>query len=383
MKILSALLRPMIKAEICGAESEMLLNAAAAQGILLWNIEAQENFVTKACLYAGDREEFEALAGKCMCSVSFEAQRDIKKLLMRRLPFLAVFSLCLLLIICSGFFIWDIDINGDADVSKGAILRALSDAGLETGSFRPDVDPELVRSRALTELPELSWLGVSLAGSRAEVTVIGREEQPPLYGEKKFSDIEAAKTGVIKDISVYSGQSLVRAGQAVNKGDTLVTGVVESITAEARLVRSEAEINAYTRYELSARIPAEGEEKVPTGHTHERFALVFGKKRINFYFGGRNNIDECDKIIYEYKIGIEGVFALPVTLVRESMREYRLKSVENGTESVKELLYDTLKSEVNGEILNCGYSSALADGILRVTLRAQCLENIAVERNSE
>lgn len=382
MGLIDDILRPVEEVEICGTAPETLITAAAAEGILLWDIEAREEYVMHVRVCSRDAAAFEVLARKCMCSLHFK-KRDTRRLLLRRLPLFAALMLSAALLVLSGFFIWDIDIYGDTGLSKAAILRALSDAGLETGSFRPDVDPELVRSRALTELPELSWLGVSLAGSRAEVTVIGREEQPPLYGEKKFSDIEAAKTGVIKDISVYSGQSLVKAGQTVNKGDTLVTGVVESISSEVRLVRSEAEINAYTWYELSARIPAMGEEKVPTGHTHERFALIFGKKRINFYFGGRNNIDECDKIIYEYKIGIEGVFAMPVTLVRESMRDYRLKPIENVTDSLKELLYDTLKSDVNGEILNCGYSSALADGILRVTLRAHCLENIAVERNSE
>ena len=75
---------------------------------------------------------------------------------------------------------------------------------------------------------------------------------------------------------------------------------------------------------------------------------------------------------------------MPITLIRERITEYELESVSySDIENLKARLYDTLTEECQGEIQSFGWSCSEHDGAVSVTLRAQCLENIASERKTQ
>ena len=74
-------------------------------------------------------------------------------------------------------------------------------------------------------------------------------------------------------------------------------------------------------------------------------------------------------------MGVRGLFALPVSWIRE---EYRSGEGE-GTDALPagDRLKASLEEKIDGEILQARVSTAVRDGCLYVTLRAHCLENIA------
>lgn len=369
-----------IRAEVSGAFPESALNAAALSAIEITELESVDACTVRVSFAERDLPELEQIARKCMCElkvISAYGGSRTRKLAKRR-KWLIIFALLTLaLLMLSSLFIWEIDVRGNESLTEGELLRALADCGVGSGTFWPGLSADLVRSEMMTKLPEIGWMALNVCGSRAVLLIQERQEKPEIYAESGAADIIAAKTGIIKRVSVQNGKAAVSAGEAVTEGEILVSGTLDSISNGTRSVRAKARILAETWYELTAVCPAEEELKEPSAFSHSRFALIFGKRRINLYISSGKTIDECDKIIHEYKVGIEGVFALPVALVREELRSYESETGEAADiDGMEQRLRERLAAGVTGEIEQQSVTQGSADGLCAVTLRARCLEDI-------
>lgn len=369
------------RVELNGAYPENLLNACALNGLEIWDMRCVDRYRLSFLVYENDVETLKKLAEKSMCDITVQAVSGgsrLKGLVKRHMVLFIGLAIVLLLLVLSGFFIWDMEVYGNEKLSDGEILRVLSECGVDCGSFWPGVDKELLRSEVLLKLPELAWMTVNVNSSRASVVVSERIEKPEIYVESESADLVAKKTGIIKSISALNGKVLVTEGNSVTEGEVLISGLMDSITAQPRLVRAQGQVMAETWYELHSVSPAELAAKKPASGSRRRVALKFGDKRLNFYLGGRKTVDGCDKIIDNYIIGVEGVFALPVTLVVEKIIPYRTEgSVKPDTGAMSQRLYESLEKSVDGEVLSHSAVSGSREGLEIVSLRASCLENIA------
>ncbi len=368
--------------ELMGTLPESVLNTCALNAIELWDMQCVDAYTLRFCASERDLEQIEAIAQKCMCELRLIEKSPLikhRENMMRRwyLPvFLVMIALTLLL---SGLFVWDIQLEGCESLSRGQVLRALEDCGLKEGCFWPGISSDMVRSRMIEKLPQIAWMSVNISGSRAQVQIKERQPKPEIYDESSAVNIVAAKTGIVQRISVLNGYPLVSAGDTVMQGDVLVSGSPESLLGTFRQLRARAEVYARTWYEISS-AAVEFPQKTARGPGHGRLALKFGKNRINFYISSGKGVDECDKIISEHKIGIEGLFALPVTIVWEHFRPYRLEEpLTPSEEQMGQSLRELLQQSIDGEIECSSLASSEKDGLYMLTLRAQCLENIACE----
>ena len=153
---------------------------------------------------------------------------------------------------------------------------------------------------------------------------------------------------------------------------------MESISGETRHVRALADVQAETWYERTAVCRLEEPIKTEKTKIARRFAIKLGKSRINFYFDSGKNIDGCDKITKEYKLGIKGLFTLPVSIITEQYICYDYAAGECCTaRELEDRLKDWLENSIDGKIETISFSHAESGGLLLVTMRAKCLENIA------
>jgi len=381
-------LKGIVRVEIQGVFYESLLNSCALEGVALWELEFKDKYCFTANVYENQMDEFETIAIKSGCeikTVKHEGGSRNKKFIVRRKYLLAFLLLALLLLFVSSLFIWQIEIHGAEKISHGLILRALADCGVEVGKFRFSFSPDLVRSRMMSLVPEIGWMTVNVSGSRAIVLIEERIEKPEIYKESEASYIIAGNTGIIRELSVLNGRSFVSVGQAVLAGETLVSGVMESLSQEPRTVRARAKIMADTWYEITALRPTVTEEKNEEKWSYSRFSLILGKKRINFYFSGRNDIDECVKIVHEYNLGADGIFALPVSIVREEIIFHQRSTGKcKFDEDAGQRLLEELGEAIDGEIVSSSFSNTENAGVVYACLRAVCYENIArnIDMNS-
>lgn len=375
-------LRGRLRVEVCGAYVEGLLNAAALEAVELWEIECVDDHTLRLNIYEPDFPRFRALAEKCMCELKVLSARGgsrDRKLIKRRWGLLAFLAVSALLLLVSSLFVWEIEVVGNEKLSRGQVLRALSRSGVDLGTYRYSVSADLVRSSMMQQLPELGWMTVNINGSRAMAVIVERQEKPEIYAQSDPADIVAAETGIIKRMSVENGKPAVKQGDSVLEGELLVSGLMDSLSSGSKFVRAKAKVMADTWHELSAVCPAEEEVKEPGFLSRSRFALVFGKRRINLYFDSGKAIDGCDKIIHEYKLGVEGLFALPVTLVREELIPYETElQPAYDRDAMARQLEKQLLEGMDGEVLSRSFSEGESGGLYVLTLRSHCLEDIAL-----
>ena len=370
-----------VEAEIHGAEPELLLNRCGEAGLQLGQIRRTEPFTLTAQLRERDLPALRQLAAGCGCEVQVDAIRGGSRgraVLRARAVLLCALVLVGAALLASSLFLWEIRVEGCETLTRGQVLRVLADCGVERGSFWPGMDPDLVRSKVLTALPQLQWMTVNVSGSRATVLVRERAEPPEEIPKGACADIVAGSAGVITETAVLRGHALVQPGDAVLEGETLVSGTVESLTAPPRRLWAMAEIRAETWHELTAVCPLETLREPDTGKSFGRVALQIGKKR--WYLGriGGKALDECGTIVHEYNVGLEGLFALPVKLLREERQAAGSDETELDRENeMKTALLRRLEASLDGEVLETAYSVERNEELLTVTLRARCRESIA------
>jgi similar to stage IV sporulation protein len=369
-----------------GAEPTRLIDRCAAENIDFWSAYPEDELTLVFKVRLGQAERVVGFAEQCRCEIALLEKSgfpvEVKKL--RKRYVLWILPLLLLAILAaSSFFIWKIEITGAETVSEIEILNALEDSGVRIGSFWPALTSDSVRSLVLLKIPELKWLSVSVFGSRALVEVRERTEAPALAGEDEAVKLVAREPGIIESVSVLRGYPLMRKGQTAAQNDTLITGAVPSSFAGTKIVRAEGSVMARTWHEISAVVPLVYSRKEYTGEKKTRYALVIGGTRINFYTKSGISDSDCDNIIREHRLGIAGLFELPVTIVREVSERYVLTDALR-TEKAAEL---RLRTRVNaeletrlgeaGEITSAEFTFAIAGDCAVGTLRAECRQDIA------
>ena len=384
MERISDWMRGSVRAELFGASPAGVLNAAAAEGIELWGVRSLGDNALRLNTYENRLNALKRLAGRAGCELRIVRRlggRKSRKQLLRRPVLLGGLCVTLLLLLVSSLFVWDVEVRGTEKLSRAQVLRTLEECGLTTGSFWPGLDTEQLRSKVMLRLPEIGWMSVNVSGSRAVAAIVERTEKPELYGEEAPSDLIASRDGLIRRMNVLAGKPVAEEGRIVVMGEKLVSGELESLTGEYRRVCAKGAVMADTWYEISAVCPKKEELKYSAGLPRSRFALVFGKRRINLYLSSGKTIDGCDKIISEYRLGWEGLFSTPVRLVRERFVPYRIESGSawDPAESGRRL-YAMLESVTEGQILSRNLSPGTSGELYVLTLRAHCTENIAMPR---
>ena len=230
-------------------------------------------------------------------------------------------------------------VEGNAAVPGEMILEAAQDAGIRFGASRRAVRSEKVKNRLLGVMPQLQWAGVNTYGCTAVITVRERAQEQETKEEYPVSSIVASCDGVITSCTVTRGSGLCAVGQAVQKGQVLISGYVDcgqSIT----VTRSQGEIFALTRHELTVVTPSETmvREELRGQRTYYDFRI--GKKRINFVKGSGISDGTCVKMYQEYQLTLPGGHRLPISLVKETVLTYDLKPCERSDTVVKKQLSD-------------------------------------------
>lgn len=387
MRKLYDLARGVAELEASGAQPERILNYCAENGIEFWNASPCRDFSITFCVHASYADSLLARSGKNGLDVKLISETGGRKLKLgakRRAVFLLAFVLCVSLAAVSSLFLWRIEISGNDKLSDAEILRKLAECGVDYGAYWPALSSDEIRSRIVSEMPEIAWLSLNVRSSKAEIIVHERIDKPDIVNEKSPCDIIASKSGVIRKMSVLEGESAAIVGNAVAKGDVLVRGLMSSETGDERYVHSMAQVIADTWYEISAQTPLLEERKTEKSGRNTAFSLVIGKKRINFFSDSRNKCDSCDKINKLKYISLGDVFTLPVGYAVERTTQYETSLLPIDEDKTVGRMKESLKNELqrrigDGQIVSEEYSVSKTDAVMTVTLRAQCTENIAKE----
>ncbi|MCL1819919.1 MAG: sporulation protein YqfD, partial [Oscillospiraceae bacterium] len=279
-------------------------------------------------------------------------------------------------------FIWDMNVYGNEKIPKERIMRELGELGVGIGTLRRNIDSKELQNRMILRIPELEWLAVNVKGSRASVEVREKEPKPDIIARNVPCNIVARKAGLITSINTLEGAAAVTVGQAVEEGQLLVSGLVNSNIIGMRQVHAMAEVTARTWYEYTSVIPSYATGKNYTGREKKRGAIVIAGRRFNLYWGKSETVN-ADKTVDRKTLSIGGSFTLPLVWVVETLTEYEPTQYKISYDSADAYMKYSLGLRLNdesegGEVLSVSSLTTELDMVYQCEMTAECLESVAV-----
>ncbi len=239
-----------------GAMPAALLDAAAKSGVALWNIR-RKGLVLHATCRAKDYARLRRPARRAGMRLRLTKKRGAPFLAARfsnRWGLLAGGVAAVLLLQLLGGRIWSVSVSGNAAVSEETIRQEVAQWGVTVGAPIDELDIERIRLQALSQIDGVAWLTVNLDGSVARVELLESDTPSTILETDTPSNLVAKCDGWIRSMTVYSGESMVKTGDAVTAGTLLVSGA--SIGDKRLLLRrSLGEIMAQTEHTFTVTVP--------------------------------------------------------------------------------------------------------------------------------
>ena len=328
-----------VEVELTSAAIEASLEKLIGQGIPIADIRADDPLTAQFRIHRRDfrrvRKFTEKQGGQLRLLHRRGIYWDLKRITRR--PLILGILILLLLSLMLQRRVLFVQVEGNTTIPTRQILDAAAESGIRFGSRSREVRSEKMKNALLASIPELQWAGVNTYGSVAVITVRERTDREEENADTGISSIVASRDGVILSCTATSGNLLCQPGQAVSQGDTLISCYTDCglcVTAD----RAEGEILALTSRSLSVLTPAEAVQRAGKQQSRAKFALIIGKKRINFYKGSGIYDASCVKMYSKYVLTLPGGFALPVALVKETVIPCQTSPLEVG--DAEEMLRD-------------------------------------------
>lgn len=386
-------LRGSVEVEVTGAFPERFLNLCAQTGIGFWGLETPERHTLRLRVSRRDVKRLDGLARRVMCEVTVRTRSGVPFFLARfrrRYALLLGLACSLCAVGVLSRFILTVDVQGNETVPTAVILEEMKRLGVRPGAYGPAIEENLVCNQALLDLKDLAWVSVNLHGTRAEVLVRERSPKPEIVDESVPTHVVADGSGIITRLEVQAGEALFQEGDTVVEGEVVISGIVdlkEPLYSEIDLgtltVHAAGKVCARTWRTLSAVIPLEADVKEYTGAQTSRWSLTILGHRLQFYKNGGISYARYDKITNNHTLTLPGGREMPLTLTQETVREYEVRCVPIDAEAGEALLRRRLEERLaelletrEGEILQTDFTAVRRDGLLTVTLAAECSEQI-------
>ena len=251
-----------------------------------------------------------------------------------------------------------VEVEGNERIPDNMILDAAKSAGVSFGTLRRNIRSEKIKNKLLDMMPELQWAGVNTYGCTAVISVRERAVEKDDQKDYMIGNSVASCDGVITSFTVTSGTALFTEGQAVKKGQILISGYSDCgnyIVSE----RAQGEIFANTRHVLTAVSACEARVRKESTEKQVRYSLCFGKKRINLYKGSGISDSSCVKMIGKYHLTLPGGYELPLGLIFEEYTCYQISRSNTCTTDVQKALSDFAKQYICSSRIACCINDAL------------------------
>lgn len=280
-------------------------------------------------------------------------------------------------------FVWDIRVSGNGSMTTSEVLAELRACGLYRGAYLPALRASQLENRVLIASDRIAWISVNMDGTVARVQIIESvtiPEKEPI----RPANLVATADGQIELLELYRGNAVVSVGQAVRKGDLLVSGIYDSQTQGLRYTRAAGSVFARTERSLRIEIPLAYTEKVALESECAEISLNFFDFSLKIFKRTGNSEQSCDIIETERGFDALGLSSLPFYLTVTERIPYVESPAVRTHEQASTLAYAALERELallseDLLLLDKRISvTATEDGVI-LDCTLSCIENIAAQ----
>ena len=375
-------IRGYVEFEASGSFPERLIILSLRKGLNVYDTRGSGGTV-KGRVPKSQFEALKRLGSRCGVDIRVIKTRGVPFIYMhnRRRSGLVAGALCFA-VLCYFLtsFVWVIDVEPTSRVSEYEIRQALKDHGLHSGAWRDSLVPDTIERETMMQLGLFGWMSVNITGTVAKVTVSEKYSPEDTKGEEvRPCNIKAKKDGQIVKMDVKSGESIAKLGDAVTKGDLLVSGVVSTESGGDFLSPSIGSVYAETTVEKTVEQPMSYKQSLPSGNFTQRSMLEFLGIRLPLglsYVPYESYTSQRERLNF-----ISCGSVMPVDIYNEYCTEYKENDISLTKEEAHKsclaalALYEAFhmqnceikKRELKGEIKNNTYV---------LTAKYTCVEDI-------
>lgn len=232
---------------------------------------------------------------------------------------------------------------------KDMILTDLRENGITRFRFKVSYKrKEAIREKILEkEKDYLEWLEIEEVGTMYQVKVIRRINNPK-EEELKPRSIVAKKKGRITRIEADYGEVTTKKNDVVDKGDTLISGLIKNKEEIKTKVAARGKVYAEVWYQVNLNLPTLYQEEIKTGNKKNTLEIIFLDKNIfiSELFKYNNSISK-ETVLYNNPL-------IPFRISFTKKEEIKLKQVayqeDKTLKKIKKLAVDKLKQRIGNDI---------------------------------
>lgn len=232
---------------------------------------------------------------------------------------------------------------------KDMILTDLRENGITRFRFKVSYKrKEAIREKILEkEKDYLEWLEIEEIGTMYQVKVIRRINNPK-EEELKPRSIVAKKKGRITRIEADYGEVTTKKNDVVDKGDTLISGLIKNKEEIKTKVAARGKVYAEVWYQVNLNLPTLYQEEIKTGNKKNTLEIIFLDKNIfiSELFKYNNSISK-ETVLYNNPL-------IPFRISFTKKEEIKLKQVayqeDKTLKKIKKLAVDKLKQRIGNNI---------------------------------
>ena len=294
----------------------------------------------------------------------------------------AIFAAAVVLFL--NLFVWEINISGNKAVSSEEIMATLANSGLKTGTLRTAHDARKIEWNIMNDNKEIAWATVNIQGCCVNVVVSEtRREAEMKYDDDKPVNIIAAKYGVIRKMDVFDGQGVVKVGDAVMKGDLLVSATFEDRHGKLTLKHSRARVMAETDYEITVEFPLE--QVIETTGGVKKSVKGIEIMGLSIPLGSSRGCEELPAEKEEKELHFLWI-RLPVKEIRTKYYAVKRNTITYAAEQAKGGAFQLLEQKEaeemsNMEIISRKTEEKIANGKYIIRASYDCIMDIAEEQD--
>ena len=315
-----------------GLGMEKLLNAARQQGISFSRVKREKSRSLLLRCSPKDYAAFRALAEEKGFEVS-QAQPmgwlRLEKRLGKRIGLWAGALIALGLLIWALGYVWEVRVE-NAGAYLGEVRSFLEEQGVRPGIRRSAVSLSELRDSLAWRLPKVKWVRTEWEGVSLVVRLEEGVPPPETVSIEGAGDVVAAADGLIHRVTTYAGTPLVKAGDFVKAGQTLIRGEERGKDNEVHPVQARGEVIARQWVIVNVRMPVTETVSEPTGRTAVRRVI----ETPFFAWRREEEPDYLTSDISREVLPLGGAW-LPVRLARETISEVSLREAPRDLEEVK------------------------------------------------
>ena len=387
--------------KITGIKPERFINMIMNLRIKFWGIERFSDENTNGlCIkipsrYAKEAALYEA-ANKTNTKCDIISKKGIRYLLERHKYRLGIYLgvvIGVTLIYISTFFIWDVKIVKSDYNNNVEVIEILEKLGCKNGAFIKNIDVKELQDRAvLNSNGKITWLAVNIKGTVAYIEIKKREPPEKINDRKTPANIIASKSGKIIYIDTYDGQQMVEKDVAVQKGDLLISGAVNSEMLGMRIKHASGKVLAETTRTIEVIIPLDSTEKIYTGNETGKISLNIFGKNINLYLKNDVSFEKYNKIKDVKNLTLFDAVVLPVKVSTSIYKEFEVKNIKIDENTAKALAISKINCIIDSEFggdeniieiksknYEGEYCNEQAQNYYYMKCTVDCVENIAEE----